>query len=230
MDAYKKCFCVIILLLQVSQSFAQRIDPFEGKYKEGSFIDLKGNAHKGYVYYGFDNKPWIRFRNNMDEKSMKFKAWKISGFTIEADSFCVLRKFQIDLEGQLTTQTISFAQVMEVGKVILYKHFLPEPSRGPFTEVMNPIPGAGGSVSAVNFFPAKDKHESFIIQEQNSELYIAVREKEKKFKEQISRYFAAHEELAAMIQSGEYQFEDMPAIVAKYNRWYAQKDPEVAGN
>lgn len=217
-----KYFCIVSLLFLVNLSFAQKIDRFEGKYKEGSFIDLKGDAHKGYVYYGFEDSSWIRFRRNLDEKSMKFKAWKISGFTIEADSFCVIRDFQIDLEGQLTTKTISFVQVMEVGQVILYKHFVPEPSRERYTEVIDPATGAATSV--YNFFPAKDKHESFIIQERDSEVYMAVREKEKKFKEQISRFFASYEALAAKITNGEYEFEDIPAIVAEFNHWHAQKE------
>lgn len=227
MRACRNCLCIIILLFLANQSFAQKIDPYEGKYKEGSFIDLKGNAHKGFVYYGFDDSHWIRYKRTPDEKSMKFKTWKISGFTIEADSFSVLKNFQVDLEGHLTKKTMSFVQVMEVGRVILYKHFVPEPSSSHYTEVMGPDPGS--STVVYNPFPAKDKHESLIIQEQGSVVYLAVRETEKKFIEQMSRYFAAYEDLAAKIVNGEYQFDDMPAIVADFNRWHEQKETDLSG-
>lgn len=221
MDTFKTLFLSLALLLLVcGHSFAQKIDPYKGKYKAGSFIDMKGNAHQGYVYYGFDDNPWIRFKRERDEKSMKFKAWKIKGFTIEADSFCVLENFQIDLEGNPSTQRMDFVQVIETGRITLFKHFVPEPSREHFKWVMGPTPHTNTMVYNA---PAKDKHESFIIQEKDSPVYVPVREKDKKFRKQMSHYFAMHEELAAKIVNGVYGFDDMPAIVAEFNQWYAQQ-------
>ena len=106
---------LISLLLIFYSFFAYSQD-----WKEGHYYDLKGKAHYGQIKYKYNFPPKISYKNPRTGKTTNIKSWKSKGFVIEGDSFAILQDFET-LEGDKIAH--DFAQVVEVGDIILFKNF-----------------------------------------------------------------------------------------------------------
>ena len=65
-------------------------------------------------------------------------------------------------------------------------------------------------------------HVGYYLHEEGMDVPLRVNQDPRNFKTQMSQYFADYPELAAKIKSKELGYEQIPAIVAMFNEWYAK--------
>lgn len=65
-------------------------------------------------------------------------------------------------------------------------------------------------------------HVGYYLMEEGMDVPLRVNEDPRNFKTQMSQYFADYPELSKKIKNKELGYEQLPAIVAMFNNWYAE--------
>lgn len=169
------------------------------KFKNGYYYDLENNKIEGLIYFEFNFKKSFQFRKSAESKSEKISATECKAFVLEKDTFAVIKNFSFEgSAGGLNASTIGFVQVIEVGKINLYKHFSTQGS-GNFSDLT--------ATSLINYIIKKTDEPDFITIRKRSE---------KKFKEQIAEVFK-DSALTDKVNQDIYTWDNMPELVREYN-------------
>ncbi|WP_185153469.1 hypothetical protein, partial [Fulvivirga lutimaris] len=126
------------------------------------------------------------------------------------DSFIVIRDFEL-LRGQPVSY--GFAQVLEVGSIILLKNFCRITYGG------SPMPGGYGMSQG-----SSTKVETFILTKQDSEKLWIVYSKKKKFNALLEDIVKDFPSDSPYKDVNTIKYEMMPQIIAEYNRLKENKD------
>jgi hypothetical protein len=117
-------FLTCINLLSVSA----QIDFLKSKeqldfFKPARFYDRKGNKVEGLIDYKGAPKLFILFKETPDVEPAKIMASNIIGMVIAQDTFATIYMYQIGGEDfePVSYVTNGFGQVLETGKITLYK-------------------------------------------------------------------------------------------------------------
>lgn len=197
-------------LLLIIGCLTSLISYSQNGWKTGHYYDKKGNVHYGQIKYNYDFSPSIEYRESEDSKEIKIKSWKSKGFVVEQDSFTVIQNFDL-LQGYRIAH--DFAQVIEVGPIILLKNFSSIASGG------TPMSGGHGMTLG-----SSEKLQTYILTKPNSEKLWIVYSNRKQFEsllKEITKDFPADSRFKE-VNSIEYEM--VPEVISEYNRLKENND------
>lgn len=182
----KKNFFTLLLFVLAKFSFSQTYTPGVYYTQDGQRVEgLIQHAFFAKIGQGPDN--YINFKETADAKRIKLTTKEVRSFTINADSFIIIKDFTISTDVHYKED---FAKIAVLGKLNLYLHY---------TTGMN----------GMNSFDAATP-----ILEKDGKLIALTN---RIFKSNYEEFFAGDDELIKKIKSKELTFNDVVAIVIEYN-------------
>jgi len=216
----KKVVLVVLYFLTM-QAMAQQ--PFV----PGSYYDLHGKKTDGYialpetrsfsfllVRFPDPSNRYILFKEDSTDVAVRVSGSSLTSFTMNADSFAVLRNFKIF--GYRDTQKISigFCRVMvDTGRVQLYSN------------LYNDMPVINGPSGRLPVARTSNMVQSYLLKPNGSDIVTPVPMDIDEFIDQMSRYFYTSDEMVRRIKAREYSFNSTEKLVRDYNEWYASRRP-----
>jgi hypothetical protein len=189
MISMKKSVLSTILLISIC-SFAQAQLDFS---KPGWYYDAKGNKIEGFIDYKSAPITFILFKTAPQGEEVKIPSRDITGLVIGTDTFAVIKKFSAGEYPNYAYMTNGFGQVLEKGKLNLYK-------------VHYPDKGHLGSFS-----------NGFLIQ-QGTEKPIWVTVDINSFVKQMTKFMSSNAALVERINNKEFSYFKVQELVREYNR------------
>lgn len=165
-------------------------------FTRGHYVDLEGQSHEGAVAYQV-NQDHFLFKEKKDAATLKLQADQVQRFSWGVDTFAVVQG--------------TFARVViGQGPVRLYER-----------RRMSERPGVKPIVGEVRQGHMSLQRDYLLERVDTGEL-IEAEGKEKKFKRQMSAFFADAPALVARIEAGEFNPGDVEDLVRAYGEAAAQ--------
>lgn len=187
-------------------------------FKPGWYYNSHGQRIIGLISYQPNSKAYPFILIKKDENSEYFEKVKITnlrGFVIGTDTFTVLRNFYVEgIQDPKIKVSAGIVQVLELGKVILYKSL--------YVEVFKHYPYPANP-SIVPIYKDPTVIETYLLQQTGKETVIAVREEQDEFIDQMAFYFNMNEELSSRIKNREFSILKIQKLVAEFNEWYKKR-------
>lgn len=195
-----KTIILIILVLSSIPGLSQ-------DWKEGHYYDQKGNAHYGQIHYKYYYSRKISFRDLETGKVSKIKSWKTKGFVIEGDSFTIVQDFKL-LTGYPMAH--GFAQVMEVGDIILLKNY---------SSLNDGVASNFGPQGPMVIGPGRvHELETFLLKRKDSDKLLVVYSNRKKFERLVKDIVKDLPSESKYKEVHNIKYEMMPELIREYNK------------
>jgi hypothetical protein len=214
---------VVLVVLSFFSMQAVAQQPFV----QGSYYDLQGKKTAGFitlpetknfsflfVRFADPSNRYILFKKDSTDLAVRVSGSTLSSFTMNADSFAVLRNFKIF--GYRATHNISigFCRVMvDTGHVQLYSN------------LYNDMSVTNGPSGRLPVRRTSNIVQSYLLRPNGSNIVTPVPMGIDEFIDQMSRYFYTSDEIVRRIKSREYSFNSTEKLVRDYNEWYASRHP-----
>jgi hypothetical protein len=201
-----KSLKALIILFFLFASLIAAAQDFK-EFKKGFYYSTDSVKHEGFISYEYSingYKPNFKFKSKEKDKAQKIKPEMCIKFTYNTTEFIVLKNFKSKLAWTYTVAQ-DFVEVIDTGKVNLYKH-------GLTARTGNPTMGDFYS-ELVNYelvFSGK-KEVIFVMKKAND------------FAAEMSSYFQDYELLSNKIKNKELGYDDIKKIVRSYNEYWSNK-------
>lgn len=201
----------ILLLVLLHQFYFQTVFAQKVKddrtshlgYIQGYYYSNSGLCVDGLIRFEFNQDNYFLFKLAYGEKSTKVRAKDIQGFVILADSFAIIKNFEIDSlfsRAKSLSYKEGFAQVLETGELNLLKH------------------------QAVINFRIVNTYLLYKTSDESKKLFTIRKRDAAWFAEELSGYLKDDEATSKAIKSKELQFKQLQQIVRAYNKNYAERN------
>lgn len=198
---------IILTLISFGHEIcAQKISKETNSYVgfiQGYYYNQANECIDGLIRFEYNQNNFFLYKEAYGNKTLKVKAKDVKAFVVLADSFAVLKKFEIDTlfnRSKPLNFKEGFAKVIEKGEVILYRH-----------------------QAVINFRIV----DSFILTRSSDpkKTLLTVRKRDSNwFAENLAEYFRDHTDLSSSIKNKELGFKDLRIIVQQYNKAYSAQD------
>lgn len=215
----KKVVLVVLFFLRIHAVAQQQ--PFV----QGSYYDTHGKKTDGYitlpetrsfsfllVRFPDPSNRHILFKKDSTDVAVRISGSSLTSFTMNTDSFAVLRNFKIFGYRYAQKISIGFCRVMvDTGRVQLYSN------------LYNDMPVTNGPSGRLPVARTSNMVQSYLLKQNGSDLITAVPMDIDEFIDQMSRYFYTSDEIVRRIKGREYSFNSTEKLVRDYNEWYANR-------
>ena len=173
------------------------------KFQSGYYYARTGGRiegllqHKYAAQYKDRSDNYVPFKASEGDKSVKLTTKEMQAFVIASDSFTIINHFSIP---GIAVYLEDFAQVLEVGKITLYKHFTTGVNQTSLllsskTDVVSLIMRKNRILTV--FDPKEFKKEYQTIFEGDDALIAKIRERKRNYHQVLQDYVKEYNEWSA---------------------------------
>jgi hypothetical protein len=162
-------------------------------FKPGRYYDRKGNIVEGLIDYSSAPKQAIFFKSTPEAESVKFTGYDLKGVVIEQDTFASIFLYTAGDFPNQSDIINGFGQVLETGKMTLYK---------------------------VHYGTNSTGH---IFQQANMKRPVWVQMELPKFVKQMTKFMKDQPQIVAKLNNNEYSYFKLRELVHDYNASFTDK-------